>query len=151
MENRITEVNRENLLEKLKANRLKHIKDYEEAMAGYKSVLLSKIESAFAEAKQDIEDKYNRVKAKVASFTDADIAMQRDAIVLVDSIAVEMKVPRSYAAEYDAAIDMVSWDVNETLKLTNAEFTCFVRDEWDWKGSFDSVSMFYKAAVGAGR
>lgn len=43
-----------------------------------------------------------------------------------------------------AAIDMAKWDIRETLVLTHAEFTCFVRDQWDWKSGFEAVSMLYK-------
>lgn len=146
-EKRTVEVNRLKLIETLEANRTKHVQDYEEAMAGYKAVLLSKIDEAFDDAKKQLETKYEKTKARVAAFTDADIAKQRDSFTLIDDITVEMKVPRSYAKEYDAAIDMAKWDVRETLELTHAEFTCFVRDQWDWKSGFEAVSMLYKAAI----
>ena len=45
----------------------------------------------------------------------------------------------------DAAIDMAKWDVRETLELTHAEFTCFVRDQWDWKSGFEAISQIYRA------
>lgn len=143
-EKRTIQVNRLRLIETLEANRTKHIQDYEEAMAGYKAILLSKIDEAFADAKKQLELKYEKTKLRVSSFTDSDIAKQRDSFTLIDDITVEMKVPRSYAKEYDAAIDMAKWDVRETLELTNAEFTCFVRDQWDWKPGFEAVSMLYK-------
>jgi hypothetical protein len=146
-EKRTVEVNRLKLIETLEANRTKHVQDYEEAMAGYKAVLLSKIDEAFDDAKKQLETKYEKTKSRVAAFTDADIAKQRDSFTLIDDITVEMKVPRSYAKEYDAAIDMAKWDVRETLELTHAEFTCFVRDQWDWKSGFEAVSMLYKAAI----
>jgi hypothetical protein len=145
-EKRTVEVNRVKLIEALTSNREKHVQEYDEAMAGYKAVLLSKIDQAFKDARKEIEAKYEKTKAKVTNFTDADIAKQRDSFTLIDAITVEMKVPRSYAKEYDAAIDMAKWDVRETLDLTHAEFTCFVRDQWDWKSGFEAVSMLYKAA-----
>lgn len=144
-EKRTVEVNRVKLIETLEANRTKHVQDYEEAMAGYKAVLLSKIDEAFSEAKAALAAKYAKTKEKVKAFRDADIAKQRDSFTLIDAITVEMRVPRSYAKEYDAAIDMAKWDVRETLELTHAEFTCFVRDQWDWKSGFEAVSMLYKA------
>lgn len=146
-EKRTVEVNRQRLIETLESNREKHVQDYEEAMAGYKAVLLTKIDEAFGDAQKQLHVKYEKTKAKVAAFTDADIAKQRDHFTLIEDITVEMKVPRSYAKEYDAAIDMAKWDVRETLELTHAEFTCFVRDQWDWKSGFEAVSMLYKALV----
>ncbi len=143
-EKRTVEVNRVKLIETLESNREKHLKEYKEAMEGYKSILLTKIEEAYTEAKKQIKNEYDRIKAKVGKLTDEDIARQRDSVVLLDGIVVEMKVPRSYVKEYDAAIDMAKWDVRETLELTHAEFTCFVRDQWDWKSGFEAVSMLYK-------
>lgn len=143
-EKRTVEVNREKLISILESNRTKHVADYEEAMAGYKSLLLGKIDEAFEDAKKKLDEKYNRTKEKVSGFTDEDIAKQHDHFTLIDGISVEMKVPRSYAREYDAAIDMAKWDVRETLELSHAEFTCFVRDQWDWKAGFEAVSMLYK-------
>lgn len=146
-ENRTVKVDRLKLIGILEANRTKHVQEYEEAMAGYKSVLLSKIDKAFEDAKLQLESQHKKTKSKVAAFTDTDIAKQHDRIVLIDGICVDMKVPRSYQKEYDAAIDMAKWDVRETLELTHAEFTCFVRDHWDWKSGFDAVSMLYKAVA----
>lgn len=152
IENRTVEVSREKLVTTLEANRQQHIADYEEAMAGYKAVLLTKLEEAFVEAKKTLDDRYEKTRRKVEEMRDEDIAQQSDYFSLVDAIGVEMKVPRSFAKQYDAAIDMAKWDVRETLKLTHAEFTCFVRDQWDWKQGFDAVSAIYKSmSFGASR
>jgi hypothetical protein len=146
-EKRTVEVNRLQLVETLKLNLKKHVAEYDEAMAGYKDLLLSGIDDAFADAKKKLEDKYIKTKEKVASFTDADIAKQQDFVTLVEDVTIQMKVPRSYAKEYEAAIDMAEWDVRETLELTHAEFTCFVRDQWDWKSGFEAVSNLYKNSM----
>lgn len=146
-EKRTVEVDRMALIAELHENRAKHIVDYEEAMAGYKAVLLSKVDEAFADAKTYLESKYEKTKAKIVAFTDEDIAKQRDSFTLIDDITVEMKVPRSYVKEYDAAIDMAKWDVRAVLELTHAEFTCFILDQWDWKSGFDAVSRLYKAGM----
>ena len=144
-EKRMIEVNRDELVARLKFNREKHIEDYDEAMAGYKSVLLSKIDMAFADAKKHLDKQYEKTRSRILAFTDADIEKQRDVFTLIEDITVEMKVPRSYAKDYDAAIAMAEWDVRKTLELTHAEFTCFVRDLWDWKSGFEAISMIYKA------
>lgn len=144
-ENRQIEVNREKLIYTLVSNREKHVKEYEEAKAGYKAVLARKIDEAVSSARLKLEKQYADAKRHVTGLTDADIENQRDSITLLDAFCVEMKVPRCFKKEYDAAIDMAKWDVRETLVLTYAEFTCFVRDEWDWKRGFESISAIYKA------
>jgi hypothetical protein len=142
---RTVEVDRHSLIDTLEENRAKHIKDYEESMEGYKTVLLDKINKAFDNAKKELDTTFEKMKSRVSSFTDEDISKQQDHFVLVDYITVEMRVPRSYVKEYDAAIDMAKWDVRKTLELTHAEFTCFVRDQWDWKSDFETISTLYKA------
>lgn len=144
-EKRTVEVKRIELVQRLEENLVKHVRDYEEAMAGYKSVLMTKIEESFASARENLELAYHGWKAKVDNMTEAKISAQRDYFTLLDSISVEMKVPRSFAKEYEAAIDMMKWDVRDTLELTHAEFTCFVRDQWDWKSGFDAISTMYKS------
>jgi len=129
----------------LKNNLNKHISEYDEAMLGYKAELLDKINQAFNKAEQQLVDDRKRLADKVANFTDEDILKQDDYIILVKAIGVEMKVPRSYAKEYEAAIDMAEWDARETLELSHAEFTCFVRDQWDWKSDFEAVTSIYNA------
>jgi hypothetical protein len=64
-EKRIIEVDREKLIETLQINRTKHVADYEEAMAGYKTTLLAKIDEAFDDAKKQLEAKYEKTKAKI--------------------------------------------------------------------------------------
>lgn len=148
-EKRTVQVDRKILAQTLRRNLRKHIADYEEAMAGYKTVLLSKIEDSFREARQKLESRFASLTSKVMHFSDEDIAKQHDYVTILEGISVEMKVPRSYAKEYEAAIDMAEWDVRDTLELSHAEFTCFVRDQWDWKTGFEAVSMLYKS-IGVG-
>lgn len=142
---RSTEVDRKKLIAILETNREKHVRDYEEAKAGYKAVLLEKVDEAFRDAAVTMQKRHEQAKRRIAELTENEISKQRDYQVLVDEISVEMKVPRSFAKEYDAAIDIAKWDVRDTLTLTYAEFACFVRDEWDWKSGFDAVSSLYKA------
>ena len=142
---RTVEVDRIRLINILTENRQKHIADYDEAMAGYRATLLDKVSKAFEQAAAALGERRAKLEAKIAGFTDEDISKQRDHLTLVDAVTVEMKVPRSYVEEYDAAIDMAKHDVRTTLELSHAEFTCFVRDRWDWKSDFDAISAIYKS------
>lgn len=140
---RIVEVNRLELIQKLKANLDKHIADYAEAKAGYKAVLSAKIEEEFGKAKKQLVKDRKRALERVSGLTDEQIDEQSEHITVVPGSTVRMAVPKSYAKEYQAAIDMATWDVRDSLELTMAEFNCFVRDEWDWKLEFDNVSKMY--------
>ena len=142
---RLVEVARIKLVSSLLTNLENHIVDYKEAMAGYKGALYAKAQTAFVSAKEKLIAKEIKVLDEISALSDSDIVKQRDYITLIDSVSVEMKVPHSYEEEYKAAIDMFEWDVRETIELTYAEFTCFVRDQWDWKAGFEEISRLYKA------
>lgn len=143
-ETRKVQVDRKQLIVTLESNLKKHVQNYSEAMAGYRSQLLAKINQAFDTAEQQLKAQRQKLTEKVSSFTEEDIKKQKDYMTLVDSITVEMKVPKLYANEYEAAIAMAKWDVRDTLELTHAEFTCFVRDIWDWTSDFEAVTAIYK-------
>lgn len=142
---RKVEVDRLKLVEILVANKEKHIKEYHEALEGYKSMALEKLQDGYEKAKVKLEKNLERGKASIAEFDPENPRGVSDYLTLVESISVELRVPRDFSKDYDAAIDMAKWDVRETLELTHAEFQCFVRDVWDWTSEFAQVSMMYKA------
>lgn len=144
MERKI-EVNREKLLETLKKNREKHGKDYQEAVEGYKTLAMEKLKEGHERAQKELKENFERYTKRIQDF-DPKNPKGSDYLTLVNGINVEMKLPRDYTAKYDAAIDMVSWDVRETLELTHAEFQCFVRDVWDWSDEFRIISEGYKSS-----
>lgn len=147
---RVVEVNRQKLIETLKSNREKHAREYIEAVEGYKEMATKKFQEGYEQAKIKIEKNLAKGLASIDEFSVDNPRKSSDYLVLVDSISVELKVPRNFTSEYDAAIDMATWDVRETLELSHPEFQCFVRDVWDWSNDFRSTNMTYsKAAIAA--
>lgn len=141
---RKVEVNREELVKQLEKNKETHVAEYNEAILVYKSEFRARLDAAFSKAKKSLEENYTNLLKKVSGYTEEDIVNQDDYVTLVNSIQVNMPVPRSYEKEYRAAIDMMKWDINPNIVLTSAEFNCFVRDEWDWKEEFLGVTKLYK-------
>ena len=142
--NRMVEVNRIQLLATLVANKEKHIKDFHEAVEGYKESAMQKLKDGHETAKQNIEKNLARGIATIESFDSTKVKDAPNYIVFTDQIIVKLPVPQNYSDEYDAAIAVAEWDVRETLELTNAEFQCFVRDIWGWSEDFTKVSTMYK-------
>lgn len=140
---RIVQVNRKELIETLKKNRELHIQEYDVAKKGYRETLRQKIVSAFDDAISSIDKKRTALLSWADSLTDVEISKVNDNFTLLNGINLEMRVPRSYAKEYNTAIDIAVWDVRDTLELSYAEFQCFVRDEWDWKQEFQQISALY--------
>lgn len=142
-ENRTVVVNRLKLLETLRANRTTHIAAYTRAISVYKQQALTQLHAAVKRATEKLTSRYEKLQREIADLTDEDIPLRSSMLTLVDEINVQMPVPQLHVKEYDAAIDMAAWDTRDELELTHAEFTCFVRDAWDWRSSFDSVTSMY--------
>jgi hypothetical protein len=145
LENRKVQICRVKLLDVLRKNREKHVAEYENAKRGYMTGLLAKLNQATVQARKDLEKRHAELLYKFERLTEDEIAGQQDSIELVEGSRVNMPVPRCYAASYDAAIAIAEWDERPILELSYAEFTCYVRDMWDWRSDFQAVTMSYMA------
>lgn len=141
--NRIVRVNRQKLIETLKQNREQHIKQFNEAMDGYKEVAMKEIAKAFDKLADRLDKRRKELEKEIESFSPETAENFSDHLVILQSVTVNMKVPVSYADAYDAAIDMANFDVRDDLELSGAEFQCFCRDVWDWSNDFTATSAMY--------
>lgn len=140
---RTVQVKREQLIAQLTSNREKHLADYKIALAGYKEAAKIKLIKGHEDARASLDKNLKRGLEDLDAFDSRDPRKQSDYLALVIGVNVEMKVPRNYTSQYDAAIDMANWDVRETLELTHAEFQYFVRDVWDWTNDFYTTNATY--------
>lgn len=142
-ENRTVVIERTRLLAQLRSNLEEHLGNYRMAVSGYKAQLQMKLEDTILKARQTLEKSYEKQLRKLETLDEADIHRQDEYIRVMDAVFIEMPVPRSHAAEYEAVIAMVEWDTREELELTMPEFECFIRDNWDWQHDFRKVTEFY--------
>lgn len=139
-------VNREKLLETLKANREKHIKEYNESVAGYKQQASERLLSLKKRILASVDENFVSIQHKIDHF-DPEEPLQ-DRVVLTNVTSFDLQVPRSYEKSYDVAIQMAEWEVSETITLKQSQFQCFVLDDWDWKTKF---SLLNKTYIGSAR
>ncbi len=99
------------LLTKLRENRERHIRAYDDAVAGY-------CEEALAEL-DDLRDRLTEGKPV--------------------RIASKLDVPRSFEEEYDRAIGMLELSLHEDLEshedrveLNEEQYRAYVEDQWTW-------------------
>jgi hypothetical protein len=109
-------VNREDLIRVLQLNLKKHTQDYKETLELYYKQLLVDLKELTAQAKA-------KTKKRI-QFNPAQ--------------------PKSYEKTYTDTIEMLMMSVDETINLDMDNFRKFVKDEWDWKNEFSTVSNFYK-------
>jgi hypothetical protein len=140
---RIVNVNRLLLVEKLKANREAHLKEFNEAMAGYKELALAKVDEAYQGLDAKLAKRRLEIIERINTFSAETADTFNDYFAVLDSMTAHLKVPKSYAEAYDAAIDMATFDTRDTLELSGAEFQCFCRDVWDWSAEVAATNTHY--------
>lgn len=149
LSNRTVQVNREKLLSTLQENKTKHESDYKEALGMYAELAKQNVQESYEKAKADLEKNYYKNLNLIEEFKpdDIDYSKYSGHFLLLHGTAVNLPLPKNYSNQYQDAINMVSWDVNETLVLTHSEFKCFVMDEWDWSYEFKNTVLNYSGCL----
>lgn len=139
---RTVTVERERLLATLKTNRTKHQAEYNESLAGYKSLATQRLKTLRDKAVRTIDENFELITRKIERYDPADRDIT-DVVTLLSAMTFNLKVPTDHTHAYDVAIDMAEWETNATIELTQGQFQCFVRDEWDWTDEFKHLNKAY--------
>lgn len=139
--NRTVTVKREDLLNTLRENLSLHRRKYEEALRGYKEVAMRRLEKLKADTYNKIADEFQKIVEQIDKF---DPERMDECIVLVHSANFRLAVPQDHSSSYEVAIRMAEWEVEDVITLTQAEFQCFVMDDWDWTREFQTISESYR-------
>lgn len=117
---RSVKINKYELLNIVRENKDKHVKDYEEAVNDYKAAAIKLAASHVELAATGELDKIAQIKAMPAK-------------------------PSSYEKEYDRAIRMLELSVEDVIELEEEIFNQLVLDEWTWKHQFALSASMYKS------
>lgn len=116
---RSVKVNRKDLLVIVRENKQKHIKEYDESVADYKTAAV-----------------------KVAA-EHVELAATGD-LEKIAKIRAMPQRPMSYEKEYDRAIRMLELSVEKEIEVEQDVFNQLVLDEWHWKNQFIASASLYK-------
>ena len=97
-------IDKDMLLVKLRKNRAAHRGLFEKALLGYRDQCIRHLE-------QELE----RIK------TGSPFTMR-----------FSLPVPRDHTSDYDTVIAMLHNTVDKTIALGEAEYRCYMDDDWDW-------------------
>jgi hypothetical protein len=117
-------INKAELLEKMKANREEHEREYLEAAAKYRYAVVD-----------ELRKRANKI-ARAADESDPG---------KIDDVdpSVYLPVPQRYTEQYDKAISMLEWHDVDTVELEQKEFERWVLNEWEWKAAFAANTQSY--------
>jgi hypothetical protein len=59
-----------------------------------------------------------------------------------------LPMPQDHTRDYDHAIELLEYSLDEEFELSAREFAQFVRDDWGWKGDFVTSVNTYSASAG---
>ena len=113
-------VNKEELLVVLRANRIKHVADYEQALIDYKEAVVKVAKDNLKLANSGDLSKIARIRPMFAP-------------------------PVNYETSYTRAIRMLEMSVDGVIELEESLFNQLVLDEWAWKQSFATTTQLYKS------
>lgn len=57
--------------------------------------------------------------------------------------AFSLPVPEDHTDDFDTAIDMLEWSIEDTVELDEYTFARLVRNEWGWQQSFTANTEAY--------
>jgi len=117
---RSVKIEKKKLLNIVRENREKHIKEFEESVVDYKA-------GAIKLAKEHAELAASGDLAKIAK------------------IKAMPGAPLSHEKEYDRAIRMLELSVEKEIEVEEDIFNQLVLDEWAWKNQFIASASLYKS------
>jgi len=112
-------VSRTELLDIVRKNKEKHVKEFNEAVEDFKKAVIKIAEENLKLVQSGNLDEIAKVKANPAK-------------------------PTSYESSYTRAIRMLELSVDDTIELDEHTFSQLVLDEWEWKKSFEFSNSTYK-------
>jgi hypothetical protein len=134
---RKTKVRRLEVLEKIRANRARHVADYREAFDQYKI----EVERTAQQLRRKLDDHLSELIKRVTAANIKDGPVP----VSLPLLTFNLPVPESHERDYDQAIMMLEMEVEDTVELESDQFACFVMDDWDWKDDFVVTANTYKS------
>lgn len=116
-------VNRTELLVRIKTNRDEHRKLFLKAQEGYRAAIIEELDRMLQEARDGKEIRRH----------------------------ISLPEPQDHTLDYDRVIDMLQMSQDNIIEIADHEFDQFVRDNWSWKGAFDTTSAMYSTRINASK
>lgn len=147
------EVEKSKLLEIIKANRDKHVGEYNKAVVSYETAKLAYAQEYWAQLAENIvatkkilDDKLESVAAAVLMARETN--QKPDGVIdlknvnisvaynLNPKVQIAVSPPTSHEKDYSVAIRGLELSTAEFVYLDQSNFSKYVLDEWDWKPIF---------------
>jgi len=119
------------VLDKLEKNMVQHVAEYEEACKNYRDEALAAVEVGM-----------QRLMDQITGLKEGEV-------MELAAVYFSLPVPVSYERVYDQAIKMLQMTTQKEIRLSSAEFACYILDEWDWRDEYLTSTLSYTGSSGA--
>ncbi len=119
---RSVNVSRTELIAKLKDNLDIHRKEYQEALVEYHARLIEDLKLA------------QKKVSKVTKIED------------LKNFRFNVAFPQNHEKDYVEVIEMLEMSVDDTINLDAESFRAYIKNEWAWKGTFETTKLQYALA-----
>lgn len=109
-------VSRVALKETLHKNREQHRDQFEKAWAAYRTAMIATLEKNL--------DSVKNGNGKI-------------------EVNINLLRPQDHTEDYDRALQMLEWELEDSVELTITDFTQLVQDDWGWKQQFTTTAASY--------
>lgn len=120
---RSVNVNRLELLAKLKENLALHRAEYQEALTEFQTRLI-----------EDLKLAHKKV-SKVEKVED------------LRNFSFDIQFPQNHEREYAEVIEMLEMSVDDTINLDAESFKAYIKNEWQWQHHFRAAKASYGAVA----
>lgn len=108
-------IKKEELLAAITTNRDQHKKDFDEAMLGFRTAAIEAMQRNIATAAGGGEIK----------------------------LGIALTIPVEHTKDYDRVIRMITMSTADEITISEAQFTQYVMDDWNWKAAFVGSTAAY--------
>jgi hypothetical protein len=112
---------KDDLLRTLRDNRDEHQEIFEKAQVVYRQRMIEELDRALQEAKEG-----RKIRR-----------------------AFTLPVPEDHTGDFDTAIQMLEWETDDRVELTQREFRRYVQNQWEWEASFVANTQSYSQMLDA--
>lgn len=135
MAQRTVKVDRDKLLERLRANLAAHLEEYEAARAGYFVAAACVLAEKREEFRRAVEEADRRLGE--GKFLPPGLPFSPHYLGLTP--------PECHESDYRHIIEMVAMSVDPVIELRSDEFDCYVMDNWEWTREFKAFPANFAA------
>lgn len=105
--------------------------------------LLERLTSNLSQHQAKVELAQQRYREQVVAELQQRLSDGRAGRPIDVGVFGRMPVPRSFAHEYEQAIEELRWHTGDTVEITSRDFRRYVLDKWEWEQQFHASSSAY--------